>query len=159
MGDLTITNRAGKDDPSPENGLLVMVLENFRVVLQYESMHGIKAPKVPELIKPRDSVVGSKSLAKKLLQDQREKAAAHTRTSAFYAKRHDPRLPSQTIYRRAFQETILRRNHLCPYSAAPYSAVTRLVGKELAPILRANRYFLENAAIIPIATGLYMGPK
>ena len=76
MGDLTITNRAGKDDPSPENGLLDMLLEDFRVVLQHESIHGIKAPKVPELVKPRDSVVGSTSLAKKLLQDQREKAAA-----------------------------------------------------------------------------------
>jgi hypothetical protein len=87
MGDLTTTNRAGKDDPSPENGLLDMLLEDFRVVLQHESTHGIKAPKVPELVKPRDSVVGSTSLAKKLLQDQREKAAAHTR--AFYAQRHD----------------------------------------------------------------------
>ena len=33
MGDLTITNRAGKDDPSPENGLLDVLLEDFRVVL------------------------------------------------------------------------------------------------------------------------------
>jgi hypothetical protein len=87
MGYLTMTNRAGKDDPSPENGLLDMLLENFRVVLQCELMHGIKAPKVPELVKPRDPVVGSTSLAKKLLQDQREKTAAHAR--AFYAQRHD----------------------------------------------------------------------
>jgi hypothetical protein len=82
-----MTNRAGKDDPSPENGLLDVLLEDFRVALQHESTHGIKAPKAPELVKPRDSVVGSTSLAKKLLQDQRKKAAAHAR--AFYAQRHD----------------------------------------------------------------------
>jgi hypothetical protein len=83
MGDMVLSNRTGKNDPSPEEGLLELLINDFRAILQHEAVSGIPAPKVPALVKPREATTGATKLAAELLDKQRVKAAAFTR--AFYA--------------------------------------------------------------------------
>ena len=83
IGDMVLSNRTGKNDPSPEDGLLDFLVNDFRAILQHEAVSGIPAPKVPALVKPREATTGATKLAAELLEKQRVKAAAFTR--AFYA--------------------------------------------------------------------------
>ena len=83
IGDMVLSNRTGKNDPSPEDGLLDFLVNDFRAILQHEAVSGIPAPKVPALVKPREATTGTTKLTAELLEKQRAKAAAFTR--AFYA--------------------------------------------------------------------------
>ena len=83
IGDMVLSNRTGKNDPSPEDGLLDLLVNDLRAILQHEAVSGIPAPKVPALVKPREATTGTTKLAAELLEKQRAKAAAFTR--AFYA--------------------------------------------------------------------------
>ena len=83
IGDMVLSNRAEKNDPPPEGGLLDLLVNDFRAILQHEAASGTPAPKVPALVKPREATTGTTKLTAELLEKQRAKAAAFTR--AFYA--------------------------------------------------------------------------